>query len=361
MIRFLMAVGVVLVVVIAGPMIVSAEEDSPCQMVSNQAFLAIPGLFYADQPDSLFGLVMAWQDECGEIEPVVRLKILAAIWDDVFTEGVYDSRIMDHLIQRYDQGALETVSEEAAGFNSFTSDLADQLLPHVSPGTVELFFCLFYSGQQETAFDLLQSHDLAGTDLRWYYQRELSYLRREEARTVVALTGGVWRPEGDLFRVGDHALVGLTLGRRKGRWLGRLAAEYRPGRSAYPYFVDQELATGWSDRFDGFYLGLEVGREIVNYGPHRIDLFLGLGYDGIKPFWEEDLILGTININAGFGYRVFVGSGSDWVLGADCRFEHLGVRNTGGTPLSGEATTLRFSLGYSLGSDNRKRLAKLNR
>jgi hypothetical protein len=357
-----------------------AENPDPdeCRKSSNFAYLTIPGLFYSNQPDSLFGVVMAWEDACGEVEPILRLKILAAIWDDAFTEGIYDHRIIDHLIWRNDPEREREISGEvnpglASGdvaspadfavhvdqFDTFTENLANQLLPHMSPGSVESFFCLFYSGQTDAAYEMLHGKDLTGTDLRWYYQREMSLLREDVARTIFALTSGVWRPEGDLLRVGDHAMVGVTVGRRKGRWLGRLVGEFRPGRSAHPYYVEQGDISGWSDRFDGLYFGLEVGRELGNFGPHRIDLFLGLGYDGIKPFLKEDLFLGTVNANLGFGYRLFLGSRKNWVAGFDSRFEYIGMRNAGGTSLSGEAVTLRFSLGYSPGSGKNRRLSGL--
>ena len=207
------------------------------------------------------------------------------------------------------------------------------------------------------AFEMLHGEDLAGSDLRWYYQREMSYLQKEEARPVLALTGGYWRPSGELLRVGDHAQWGGTLGVRHDRWLGRLVLEFRPGRTDYPYYVDDGEYEGVSDRFDNFYFGLEVGREVVSYGPHRVDVFLGLGYDGIVPFWEEDLVLGTVNANFGVGYRVFLGKSKNWIAGVDYRFEYIGARNSGGTELSGEAACLRFSLGYSFDSGKGRRLS----
>ncbi len=349
-----------------------------CWEMSRLVYQAVPDLIYGDQPDSLLSVLLDWEASCGEAEPVMRLKILAAIWDGAFEEAIYSSRIIDALIWRYDPNRQKKVTGRVdpglasgdiagpadfafgiASFDSFTTDWADQLLPHTSVGTVEEFFCLFYSGKVDLAYEMLHGQDLSGSDLRWYYQREMSFLGQEKARPEVALTGGYWRPHEDLLRVGDHAQWGVLLGVRHDRWLGRLVFEFRPGRTDYPYLVNNDNYEGRSNRFDNFYFGLEVGREVVNYGPHRVDIFGGLGFDGIKPFWEEDLVLGTVNINFGFGYRVFLGRGRSWVAGVDYRLESIGVRNSGGTNLSGDANCLRFSFGYSFDSGEGRRVSGL--
>ena len=365
-----------MVMAFAGAAQAQAEPD--CWEMSRLVYQSAPDFIYGDQPDSLLGMLLEWEDVCGEAEPVVRLKILAAIWDGAFTEEIYDSSIIDALIWRYDANRQKKVKDHidpyrasggiagpadyafgVAYFDTFTTGLADQLLPHASAGTVEEFFCLFYSGEVDLAFAMLHGEELAGSDLRWYYQREMSSLQREDPRPVVAVTGGHWRPQGDLVRVGDHSQWGCTVGVRHDRWLGRVVLEIRPGRTDYPYWVNDGEYQGISDRFDNFYLGVEVGRELVSYGPHRLDVFLGLGFDGIMPFWEEDLILGTVNANAGIGYRVFLGHSQNWIAGVDYRVEAIGARNSGGTELSGEAKCWRVSVGYSFDSGKGRRMSGL--
>ena len=337
-----------------------------CWKASNNAYQLIPHLFYSNQPDSLLGELMAWEDVCGDSEPLVRIKILASIWDGAFDESIYNSQIIDYLIWRYDpqrqskvlgevdpsmaSGDVASAADFAfytAEFDTFSMELADQILPHTEPKSIEQFYCLFYSGQVDAAFELLHGQELAGTELRWYYSREMQSLDKSRTRPVFALTGGTWSPKGELLFVGDHAQYGGTLGIRQERWLGRLVLDVRPGRTDYPYFVDEEGISGRSDRWDNVYLGLEIGRELVKYKGHRVDAFVGLGFDGVKPFWDEKLILGTVNANAGVGYRYFLGDIEQWVVGIDYRIESIGVRNSGGTSLSGKADTLRFSLGYS--------------
>jgi len=365
-----------MLIVIAAALPAAAAADDQCWEMSANVYQSAPDFFYNDHPDSLLGLLLDWEDTCGESEPLLRMKILASIWDGAFEETIYDSRIIDAIIWRYDDKRMKKVSgnvdpDLASGgiagppdfafgigsFDAFTTELADQLLPHVTSRTVEEFFCLFYSGKVDLAYELLHGNALAGSDLRWYFQRELSSLSQKEARPVFALTGGYWQPSGELLRVGNHAQWGMIVGLRQDRWIGRLIGEIRPGRTDYPYYVDNDGIEGMSNRFDNVYLGLEVGRELISYGPHRVDVFAGLGFDGIKPFWEEDLVLGTINANAGFGYRVFLGRNHNWIAGVDYRFEVIGTRNNGGTDLSGKARSVRVSFGYSFDSGKGRRLA----
>lgn len=356
----------------------TAEAELECWEISRYVYQTVPNLIFTDQPDSLLSILFQWEDLCGEAEPVMRLKILAAIWDGAFEEDIYNSRIIDALIWRYDTnrekkirgnveaglapGNIASPADFAAGiasFDSFTTNFADQLLPHTSVGTVQQFFCLFYSGKLELAWEMLHGEDLSGSDLRWYYQREMSLLRQPKARPVLAFTGGYWRPSGDLLRVGDHLQWGMTFGMRQDRWLARLVFEIRPGRTDFPYRVSTDEFEGRSDRFDNMYFGLEVGREFLTFGPHRFDAFVGLGFDGIKPFWEEDFVMGTVNANLGLGYRVFLGRSKNWLAGVDFRYENIGARNTGGTSLSGKAKCLRFSVGYSFDSGKGRRISGL--
>jgi len=372
-------VALVLAVVMVPDQSRAEELDSgDCWKASNHAYLTVPHLFYSNQPDSLLGELMAWEDVCGDSEPLTRIKILASIWDGAFNESIYNSTIIDYLIWRYDPSRQTQVSGEVnpsmasgdvasaadfsfytAYFDTFTTELADQILPHTEPGTIEQFYCLFYSGQVDTAYELLHGQDLIGTDLRWYYSREMSSLDKKRTRPIFAVTGGSWKPRGDMLFVGDRPQFGATVGVRQDRWLGRLVLDMRPGRSDYPYYVNEEGISGRSDRWDNVYLGLEIGRELVKFDRHRLDAFVGLGFDAVKPFWEEDLVLGTVNANAGFGYRIFLGETESWVVGADYRFEAIGVRNSGGTSLSGYATTLKFLIGYSPDFGKGRRLSGL--
>ena len=357
--------GILLAVAAAGAVPASADDGSAgsCGTVSLDAYGTVPALFYGALPDSLAGVLLRWQDACGLTEPIQRTRILAAIWDDAFDEWVYEDTIIDHLA---DYGPLVAAGRSAAAddprerYDAFTVSLADQLLPHTRRGSQEAFFCLFYSGRVSEAWTLLRSDDLAGTWLDRLYENELELLQMPKPAVVVALTGGLWRPQGDLALVGDKPLVGALVGLRAHDWLARLVVEMRAGRSDTPYTVDLYGVPRLSDRFNATLVGVELGRILHAERSYGIDLFGGVYADAVKPFKDEDLVLGTVTASLGLGCRWFTGPEGNWMVGLDGRREWIADRNTAGTPLGGSAWSLRLSLGLRLDEGRGARLEALS-
>ena len=92
-----------------------------------------------------------------------------------------------------------------------------------------------------------------------------------------------------------------------------------------------------------------------------MDLFVGAGLDAIEPFIDEDLMLSALNLNVGLGYRFFLGKNRNVILGVDGRHEWIGERNETQQSMSGQAWSLRFSLGYAWDKGNTQRLNALTR
>lgn len=329
---------------------VPAAAQDPCPRVSRAAYLTVPELFYAGNADSLYHAVLAWQDACGETEPVVRTRILAAVWDDALDEDVYDGAIIDHLVERARGFARKPAPDPAAGdpreaFDAFTMDLADQLLPHTDRGGLEEFFCLFYAGRTSEAWTLLSGEELADSDLAGWYADELDALQVPQPAQVVAATGGGWWPAGDLALVGDKPTGGVLLGLRGRHWLGRLIIESRIGPSARPYDVDTRELEGVSNSFDALLLGIELGRVLVRRSGFALDVFCGGGGDFVKPFPDEDVVLGAVVGSVGVGVRRRIGPDGSLLVGVDARHEWQTDRNPAATPLGGRAWSVRLVFG----------------
>ena len=333
--------------------------------VAAAAWELAPRLVVAGRPDLLVEFLGFWEDRCGTSEPVVRMRILGAIWDGAFDEGLYGDDIVDHL-DAWLQGDTGFLSEGRRAFDSFTVSFADQLLPHQPAGSVPEYFCLVYSDRLEEAAALLRGDELADSWLRWYVDHPDGADRGEvipagEAADAegdpaqagpssVLLTTGSWRPRGDVELAGSHVLVGGLLEQELGAWFARVPVEVRLGRTDRPYLVDQEGVQAYSDRFDALYVGLEGGRVLARGRRWRLDAFAGLGYDGIRPFLKRDLMLGTLNLNIGMGLRWQPAAGP-WLVGLDVRREWLGTRNEGPDSLGGGAASLRLGAGLRLGAD----------
>ena len=349
-----------------------------CPDLSYLVYGLIPDFFYRGEADSLAELISYWDMACGPAEPIERISILGAIWDDAFDESLYNSTIIHDLIWRYDPVRLGekpdyTDPDLAPGgvarpmdfvanrdaFDAFTASLADQLLPHVPRGSVQEFFCLFYAGQTAAAWELLRSDALVGTDLRWYYDTAVHELRTERWVPSVALTGGYWLREGRMGPVGNHATVGFLGAMRDQGWLFRLALEVRLGRTDRPYYVSKGEVDGWSDRFNAVFATLDLGRSVLTVGRSRFDVYGGLGVLSLKPFADSELTLNGLAYTLGAGYRYHLGKRGRWFLGADGQREWISDLDTGGTVLEGGGWNWRLAVGVSFNAERDRRLSGL--
>lgn len=329
--------------------------------VAAAAWELAPRLVTLGRPDLLAEFLGFWEDRCGSSEPLTRIRLLAAIWDGAFDEGLYDEGIVDDL-DAWLQRSPRFLSEGRLAFDRFTVSFADQLLPHQPAGSLPEYFCLIYSDRLDEAADLLRGDDLADSWLRWYVDNpdgaDGGEVIAEDADegdvdngrlTSLLLTVGAWRPRGDVELAGGKLLVGGVLEQELGPWFARVPLEVRVGRTDRPYLVDQDGVRAYSDRFDAVYLGVEGGRALPLARRLRLDLFAGLGYDGIRPFLKRELVLATVNLNLGLGLRWRPGAGP-WLVGLDLRREWLATRNEGADSLGGGAVSLRLGAGLRFGT-----------
>lgn len=349
-----------------------------CTEVAYLLYLWIPDYFYSDEPDSVVDVINYWDVACGPAEPITRIRILGSIWDGSFNEEMYDETIIDELIWRYDpvrthgfdgefhpdlaSGGVASESDFVANrdsYDQFTTDLADQLLPHVPPGSLEAFFCLFYSGQQAAAFELLKSDRLSETKLGVLHRREVRLMTEDRWVPFFGLTGGRWRSSGNLKVVGDHTTVGLFAGAAYNRFRVQFTFDVRLGRSANPYFVSKDDIEAWSDRFNATAPMVEAGYVAWSPGAHEFAAYGGFGLLNLRPFKEEELYINCFTYLFGLGYRLYLDADKNWYLNADVRREWISNSNKGGTDLDGQAWSLRAGIGLSLDKERDRRLDAL--
>ncbi len=339
--------------------ILETLNDYSCKDLKQIFYRQIPRYVYDDQSDQLYELVLFLDENCDFGEPLGRVQILASIWDGNFQEVIYGFGVIDWLAERYDVRNQAKVGSEREAFDLFTVEFASQMLPHVPARSLEEFFCLFYTGQSDAAWALLQSDDLEDTWLRYYYEEEIGILTQMENPYLIGVHGGGWWPADDLEFVGPKTLVGLTVEQWFAGWFVGGVLEGRIGRATEPYFVDEAGIRGRSDRWNAVLIGIEAGHSLWRSGPHLATAFLGLGYDVLTPFQDEEIALGGVNFNLGLGYRYHVGRDRRWFVNAVGRYELIGERNEGGTNLGGSALSARLGLGMSLGGNPEPRLETL--
>lgn len=333
-----------------------------CTLLTAAVYHQVPGLFYEDRADSLLTLLDRWESYCGPDEVIGRTLILGAIWDGAFGEDLYDARVIDDLVQRGAQFRDDAPATPArAAYDSFTVDLANQLLPHQPAGSLEEFFCLFYSGRTAEAWALADNGDLAGTDLVYYRDRRLILLGDQPSRLRLAMSVGNWYPVGDLEFVGPKPLLGLMASWWEELWFGRLVGEWRPGRTDVPYWTEHDGGVYLSDRWDALLLGGEAGRRLLGGDDWRLDVFAGVGVDMVKPLGGSKDVLAALHVSIGGGIRYDLGPERRWYLGCDLRSETVGDRNGDAVNLGGDAWSVRFVMGRIMTSSDQDTVELLGR
>ncbi len=317
-----------------------------CETLTADALRNLPQLFYEGRPDSLLDTLDQWEWACGRREAITRTRILGAVWDGGFTEDLYGREIMDDLIERGSVFADSTRQPDARGtYDLFTVDLADQLLPHQQPVSLEAFFCLFYSGRTAAAWSLLEDAELQDSGLRYYRERELRLLEDPVLAARLAVTGGWWAPTGDLGFVGDRPSIGVMAEVSDNIWFARLVIEWRVGRADTRYWVRRDGLNYLTDRWDAVLLGTELGRRLVGGDRWWLEGFIGIGVERIKPLGSAQEWLSGTHGSLGCGVRYDLDEDRRWFAGLDLRSEFIGDRNADAVNLSGEAWSVRVVFG----------------
>ncbi len=340
---------------ISGPSVAWGESETPDNIVgADCSVLLIDGLylvadyFYADDPDRALAMILNIEGNCGSYEPLRRVKLLGSLWDASFTEDMYDAEIISDLAARAN---ADNVDFRFAHFDSFTTDMADQLLPHVEKNSLEEFFCLFHAGRVDEAYILLQGDELQGTDLKYYYENELQYLDADRVFMVGGVFGSYWNSGGKLARLGDHAMAGVMIGCQYGDLFGRLNFGFRMARSQYPYYVDYDGETGWSDRTVGAKVTLDFGTCIFSRDRHEVGAFFGGGVDLLQPFNElDDYTISGLLALVGVEYKLWLGRHRLWNISLDVKKEWYGHWPGEGTDFAGDAWDFRVGIGIAPGN-----------
>ena len=368
----------------AGTAVAAFDTTDTCSGVTELAFAAVPDLLHTDRLDSLFSLLGRWNAACGPSEAIMRTAILASIWEGTFDESMYDAGIMDHLLwgrekteRVHVQAHLNPISPfyavaspvdgtlGIARYDSFTTTLADDMLPHAPPASPEEFFCLFYSGHKPEALARLRDQYYAGTELQNHYNIEVDDLTRQ-AGGRWGIYVGAWMPRGNLAQLGAHPTIGGIFGWHLRSIFGRLVGEVRFLDAKHPYEVDTgaEEDGGFgvieTQDYTSAYIGLEVGTPIARWRRVALDGMVGMGIEGIHYLSGSNDWLNSLNVSAGVGGRYFLADGRGGYLGLDLRFEHTSYdAGPQGSDLRGHAWSLRLVFGTAINHDATRRLQSL--
>ena len=349
-----------------------------CEVVASNSTNLIMYFYAIQDYDSVEIVLNNWQSICGISEPILRTRILFAILEDRFSESLYDSTIVDYVLnymRRMDTTTtadmyynyqyyfgLVPIREE---FDYFTQCIGDTLLQRIFYHPMELLFSEFYANVlidpvKEIQLDTIYNN----TEFRsYYYQRVDKWLQKTDLN--LNLFTGIWIPYGNASLLGNHPLLGFQVGAHKQKMTYNMTLAFRLFKSKNEYTILRDGNIEETDRFIGGYIGFDIEREIFKFRKNEFDILAGIGYDGFQSILvntedddpDNDIghSINSVNTNFGLGYRHFGKNRS--YIGLQGKYNFVNYVNTGGTNLSGDNITISLIYG---GFSNSKKDYELN-
>ena len=337
-----------------------------CETVAYNSTHLIMYFYAIHDYDSLEIELNNWESLCGISEPIVRTRILFSILQNTFSEAIYDSTIVDYVLnymKRIDTTnavGLYDNYQNYFGFvpireeyDYFTQCIADTLLKRIFYDPMELFFSEMYANVlidpvKEIQLDTIYN----STVFRSYYDKRVAKWT-PMADLNINLFTGIWIPYGNASLLGNHPLLGMQVGGHKQKMTYNMTFALRLGKSKNEYTIIRDGNTETTDKFMGGYFGFDIEREIMRLGKNEFDILAGLGYDGFSSFMtnteddnpDNDIghSIGSLNTNFGLGYRHFYSNKS--YIGVQGKYNIVNYVNTGGTNLSGDILTISIFYG----------------
>jgi len=342
------------------------NEPVDCEWIANNSAYFIMKYFTNHDLDSAHIVLNDWETACGSSEPVTRTKILLAISEHKFSEDLYDSTIVDYVLnymKRIESRSPEMLYRDykeyfgyipiRGEYDFFTQSVADTLLQYVFYNPLELFFSEFYANVLiDPVTEIQTDSSYSNTYLHHYYFNEVNkYAKQPDFH--LALFSGIWMPYGNAALLGNHPVIGFQAGVRKQKMIYNFTIDFKFINSPNEYYILKDGITDTTNYFFGGYLGIDIDRELIKMNKHEIDLLGGIGYDGFEtlntnteddnPDNDDGHSVNSLNINFGLGYRYYYTRNR--YIGLQGKYNFVSYNNDGGTNLLGNCLTIFLSIG----------------
>jgi hypothetical protein len=263
----------------------------------------------------------------------------------------------------YGQNPMDRTHEK---FTNFTSKLGSQLSEDRSVGECGRTIGLFYSGEFDSAFAVIQRPALRGTILGRSYQSFADRIKQKFPDDLnFALLLGNWNPQGENRLFGHHPDVGVQLGWEGRKFRADGTISYRFQSSDNPYTVDSLGNWVATTKFNSWLFGVDCGLKIFDTRTLSTDIFGGFAYDVVYSVTKatdpvEHVSHGSAGASIGLRQRIFVNARTGMYIGAMIRYSVVDYSNSGGTDISGNTVTVSAVIGWSVNETLQQFLKKLN-
>ena len=328
-----------------------AEKPLDCSDIAYNSSMLFVKYMSEHKIDSAKNIVNYWEAECGLKEPVYRAKMLLALETGQFNESllsektftyIYDYQNRMKMITSLDYSDYNTYKSyygfvpPAQDFDNYTRKLALALKSKYPEQSDEYILSELYSDNHDVIFSKLQSGANKESFLIKQYNATVKKYENMIEYNIAGIIG-LWKPTGDLKKVGVHPELGLQLGVKRKKMNYDLTLALR--------FINSP-----NELFIGEYIGFDIGRDIYAAKGHGIQIIAGIALDGFEirnEDGEDNMVRKrsaySYNLNFGLAYRYYITN--SFYIGLRAKYNIVDYTLNKAPDLAGNVLTLQFTVG----------------
>ncbi|MCP4705250.1 MAG: porin family protein [candidate division Zixibacteria bacterium] len=356
------------------------DDPSKCKNYHYNFERQAPRLYSIQRADSILDVIDYIKSECGPSAnlEVTRLLLLTdqGHFDDSLIGFATIPQMLWHRSEQeyirgwrnwsYLYGSKQPTDNTHDNFEQFQENLAQKVSSKSDVQPTGQTLGLYYGGEFDSAFSLIQSDELKGTAIQRSYNR---YINRTKmmypSRGHMSILMGSWIPQGNNKLLGNHPDLGFQIGGEGKLWRADFVFGFRFVQSKSNYLIDSLGQIVSTKEFSSTYLGAEIGLKFIDNSTISTDIFVGLGYDHLNSVKkindpEEYVHHGSFTANIGLRQRIFIDKRKGWYIGGIVRYGLVDYNNPGGTDLSGNTLTISLVTGWSFHETLDQFFRKLN-
>jgi len=307
-------------------------------------------------------------------EPAERLNLLMSIYDNtldinkldniiqnllIYKAIINDYRIKDsvfYLPYRYVTGYPEI----AKSYNDETKLFARKIYNDLNEDSEAKLLTEYYTNNFDSLFIKIQDDNYKDSRLHKEYNKYANKVIKDSFSIKFGLYSGIWIPNDELSKIGNHLNTGFQMGLRGlSGWGLNLNMCQR-----FQDFPDS-IELNFNDtsrntlRYMGGFYGIDISRNLLTTVKSEIDLIAGVALDGFNSTYdipEEkryiETTVNSVNFNFGIAYRFIIKQ--QYFTEIHFRYNIINYDSkTANTDLSGNAITLNINLGILSGGKQR--------
>jgi hypothetical protein len=249
-------------------------------------------------------------------------------------------------------------NESRVSFYRFSSAWAKLLLENKTLDENEKFICNILSGKIKDPEKEIRRNPQAYPEFALMLEKNFE-AKRNQTRLNMAVSTGVWLPNGNLSTLGVHPTFGVHFGARSLRHEIDLTLQIRYLNSANTYAVKRDGHLDSTDYYFGGYIGLDYTYYLVSKKRYDIGFLLGMGWDGFDfapapydyyyydyPYYNTSHVtISSFNANAGLRFNYYINH--SFYIGLQGRYNAIQYSTNGGSNLSGDAVSIDLIFGIN--------------